>query len=406
MKSGLLPIKRDSRDFNFHWSFPGTHTQRFGTATLPQVFLVDAGLWQPDQNLPQAFTGIPDVPAIPEGCTDYEQTNLCVDEDKVLYDPMLIEAITHANANGGGDIRASLSAAIKVFGKKAYYIVTPAGVLDWFDAVRTAVWINQDEYRSVSVGSPWYEEWENIYPTSILSMPLNLADNITFHNWGVDGWTTIDGILYLRVKSWQGNVYGDKGFAYISREVFNAVMSQPGCAAFTISDTAPPKVVAMGFVNVFVQWFLTLLSIKNQVLLPTNLPTMETVTPNPDALLDWSLIVGAHHNVRALCDLGGLTYAQKEVLTACVRVESGFDINAEHKNKDNTGAVWSIDWGIVQINSWFHIGAGKDFPSVEYVLANPEACVRWMCQYYLTHGDLGAWSSFTSGDYKQWLGRV
>jgi len=132
---------------------------------------------------------------------------------------------------------------------------------------------------------------------------------------------------------------------------------------------------------------------------------------NPDALgAPWSDTVIAHHNVRALCDLEALSYDQKEVLTACVYVESAFRINATHQNTvieaDGTRKVTSTDFGIVQVNDYYHIGAGKDFPSTDYVLANPEICVRWMARYYKTHGNLNAWCSYTSGAYKRWLGKV
>ncbi len=132
---------------------------------------------------------------------------------------------------------------------------------------------------------------------------------------------------------------------------------------------------------------------------------------NPDALqAPWSDTVIAHHNVRAICDLEGLTFDQKEIMTACVYVESGFNINAKHVNTivetDGTRRVSSTDFGIVQINDYYHIGPSKDFPSVDYVLANPEICVRWMARYYKTHGNLNAWVSFTSNAYKKFLGKV
>lgn len=121
---------------------------------------------------------------------------------------------------------------------------------------------------------------------------------------------------------------------------------------------------------------------------------------------DWNTPERARHNVRALCDLGGLNHQQKEILTACVKEESGFLVNPKpNQNKDEHGKVWSTDWGIVQINDHFHIGPGKDFPSVDYVLTHPQVCVQWMINYYLSHGDLGAWVSYTSGAYKKHLPR-
>lgn len=128
---------------------------------------------------------------------------------------------------------------------------------------------------------------------------------------------------------------------------------------------------------------------------------------NPDVLLpDWSIIPAAHHNVRAICDLEGLDHEQKQILTACVYVESGFDINAVHYNKNGQGEITSTDFGIVQVNDYWHIGSGKDFPTVDYVMSHPEECVRWMARYYKQHGNLNAWVSFSAGLYQKYLGKV
>lgn len=77
-----------------------------------------------------------------------------------------------------------------------------------------------------------------------------------------------------------------------------------------------------------------------------------------------------------------------------------------HKNLREDGTIGSVDYGIVQVNSRFHIGPGLDFPSVEYVLANPEKCVAWMVVYYKQHGHLNAWCSFTSKAYLPFVGKV
>lgn len=119
---------------------------------------------------------------------------------------------------------------------------------------------------------------------------------------------------------------------------------------------------------------------------------------------DWDTPKRARHNVRAICDQEGLTLKQKDILTACVANESGFLVNPKpNQNKDKTGKVWSTDYGIVQVNDYFNIGKGKPFPSVKYVLENPEACVRWMARYYKKTGNLNLWASYTSGIYKRYL---
>lgn len=142
-----------------------------------------------------------------------------------------------------------------------------------------------------------------------------------------------------------------------------------------------------------------------------------TTAPDLDAILpNWHDQATARHNVRAICDLTGLTLEQKNILSACVYQESQFlNWHADstpviHPNyafhQDGTKYTASTDYGIVQVNDYWHIGGGKDFVSVDYVMSNPELCVRWMARYYKQHGHLNAWCSFTSGAYKQWLGRV
>lgn len=126
------------------------------------------------------------------------------------------------------------------------------------------------------------------------------------------------------------------------------------------------------------------------------------VVPNPDILApDWDTQQHAYHNVRVLCDLAGLTFEQKNIICACIYQESRFKIGIKHANVSN-GVVESTDYGICQINDYYHIGAGKDFPSAEYVLDNPDKAVAWMIQMY-QRGSIGQWVSYSSGAYRQWL---
>lgn len=112
--------------------------------------------------------------------------------------------------------------------------------------------------------------------------------------------------------------------------------------------------------------------------------------------LDFSTPKAAYHSTRVLCDEMGLTLEEKNTICACIFQESRFDNRAIGKNKKST------DWGIVQVNDFWHIGKGKQFPSVEYVVANPETCVRWMINC-LIQKNLEMWASYKSGAYKQWL---
>lgn len=145
-------------------------------------------------------------------------------------------------------------------------------------------------------------------------------------------------------------------------------------------------------------------------------PTVPPASAPEPEKLDWSTRQGAYHATRVLCDNSGLftaktilvngqLFAPKDIICACIFQESGFLKNPKpNQNIDEkTGKVWSTDYGIVQVNDYYHIGQGKDFPSVEYVLDNPEACVQWMINIYKRTIALQPWSSYSSGAYKKHL---
>jgi len=140
------------------------------------------------------------------------------------------------------------------------------------------------------------------------------------------------------------------------------------------------------------------------------LATMETTTTpvNPDVLLPWGNAADNRHNVRVLCDLAGMAFSDKNILCAVVGGESGWlnylpDGNpVKHENLGVNGSLLSTDWGICQINDYWHIGQGKDFPTAEYVMANPEAVVNWMITMY-KEGNIKDWDAYLSGNYKKYL---
>ena len=131
--------------------------------------------------------------------------------------------------------------------------------------------------------------------------------------------------------------------------------------------------------------------------------TLIFVPDTPDAgPLVWTDPASARHAVRVVCDLMGLTAQMKDILCACVEVESNFNPLAVHYNRDTEGNILSIDYGIAQINSYWNIGTDKPFPSSEYVLQNPQICIQFMCDMFL-QGHENLWCSYTSGLYNKYL---
>ncbi len=137
---------------------------------------------------------------------------------------------------------------------------------------------------------------------------------------------------------------------------------------------------------------------------PTVPPIVAPITPAPE-VLSFATPKQAWHATRVMCDRAGLTFAQKNILCACIYQESEFLVNPRpNKNIDpKTGALLSIDYGIVQVNDHYWIGAGKLFPSVDYVIKNPDRLVQWMIDYMKANGHLTRWSSYKTGVYKKWL---
>ena len=146
---------------------------------------------------------------------------------------------------------------------------------------------------------------------------------------------------------------------------------------------------------------------------PENTPPPPQPTPMPEEpKYKWDTVANAKHSVRVICDEEGLTVDQKNKLCATVGAESGWmsyylsgpkvGQPVKLENRMNNGVVWSTDFGICQINTHFWIGPGKEFPSVEYVLDNPEKCIRWMVRNWKA-GHSSWWVGFTSGNYKNYL---
>ncbi len=133
---------------------------------------------------------------------------------------------------------------------------------------------------------------------------------------------------------------------------------------------------------------------------PETPPTPAPVPPAPVAAPTylWDTPANARHSVRVICDEENLTVYSKNVITACIDVESQF-YNYLPNGKPTTHAnPGSTDWGICQVNDYWHIGPHKDFPSIAFVMAHPDVVVRWMV-HMMKQGHLNQWVSYSSGEY-------
>lgn len=234
MKSGTKPTPIDHRDFG--------HFQTFGAVippTFPPSYTTDAQLWQPNQEI-QNITPTFTTPPLEFGCTDFSTADSGSDLVGILLNPYNVDKITNANASGGAQVRTALTAGVTIGYFKAYFNVQPVN-LDFFDSVRLASISGVPEKRSVVIGSKWFSNpFETVDSTGILSIPNFSDPNFTWHCWKIAGWKTINDQVYLIGKSWQGSEYGDGGYCYFSRPLFNQLMSIGGSVAFSVTNATPP----------------------------------------------------------------------------------------------------------------------------------------------------------------------
>lgn len=240
IKGGAKPTKLDHRDYS-------AKSLKFGAATpFPPEYNTDAGLTMPDQ----------DAADLPYGCTDETTADLSTDLTLAIKDPLTVENITHANANGGADVRTALLAGKQLGWFTGIFNIQALDGQDFFDAMRDAMLSGGTEKRSVSVGTPWYAAFEKPDINGIVMAPVDFTRvSFTWHNWKICGWKTIGDQVYLVGKSWQGPNYANKGFAYFSRPLINNLMAVSGSAAFTATTGTLPAIQTI--TTTWLEWLMS-----------------------------------------------------------------------------------------------------------------------------------------------------
>lgn len=258
MKSGLLPLKPDGRDYSLLHTFcdhPLYGATVADPSTLPDNFSIYDGQTIPDQNLPDTRFD-PPVRPLPYGCTGETGAFACGIQDDELYRPDdLYDNTPPIGSAGGRDARAMLKTlqtrgprrADGTFGpaRGEYFNCYGAGKIDDFDAARIGLWINQFEKRGVIVGSWWY--WGSATNgDDSLWLPSFKTAEATLHLWLITGWRTLNGEHELECIPWLGETSGNHGLRYMKRDIYNRSMRQPWTGAFTIAKTTGATPVPVG----------------------------------------------------------------------------------------------------------------------------------------------------------------
>ncbi len=281
-----------------------------------------------------------------------------------------------------------MSAALADPATAYFFINSRTG--DWFDTVRTRIFQLYQKYGKViplSIGVNWYSDWDG---NGLI--PNQGKYLLGGHDTKIGGFKVLNGENVIVIQNSWGQGLGDGGLFYATREVFNKWFDVFG-AGYWVDDPNLEK----DNLNLFISILSGLKAIL-QTLVNSLKPSMKPVEPKPivpiDEVIpdpapkvekyDWSTKEAARHSVRLICDEENLSWDMKNRLDKTVEGESNFNPKAVGKINPNG----STDWGIAQWNDRLWIGNGKLFPSTDYVLTNPEHCIREMCrQFKLGHAN-------------------
>ena len=119
--------------------------------------------------------------------------------------------------------------------KQAYFQVD--GRYDMFDNIRTALYQNIKEERSIVVGAQWKQQWTDA-PKGVI--PKEVFDGGFGHAFKIFGQEIIEGEPYLVAQLSNSVHIGDGGIFYFPREVVNRELAPYG--AFMFKDVARESV--------------------------------------------------------------------------------------------------------------------------------------------------------------------
>lgn len=252
LPNSIRPTKIDPKDVKFSFE------RHFGAVTqFPDEYDADAHLTNHNQNADNR----------PTACTAYTITDIGTDQDKEEYSveyqlARTFEAMNVDSNQEGADARTAFKVPV-VFGllpkkvapdvhtlpqekatdgalwpasfdtktvKKPAYIPIQQGSFDWFDAIRNALLLGENEKRTVGMATRWSSDFSS----------SKLPDSPRVLYWGhmykVRGWKTLPGINvlnqepYLWLKTWEGV---DR---FMSRTLCNKLMGEWGSYAGTLRD--------------------------------------------------------------------------------------------------------------------------------------------------------------------------
>lgn len=217
-KGGLKKLPFDIRDSRYN------HEKVFGVSAEPM----------PDRYL------LPSTILDQDGtyhCTAYASCAIQESQEKIQFDPewfyKQIGFIAGKYSDYGYSLRDALLTGVKKgfkplvgmeidaekYKEGGFYWITGT---DLFLKVKQAMWRAKNELKTALGGTGWYDNW-TLSQNGIVKEGI---DFVGLHAVSIKGWDKIDGKEYLVIQNSYGTQYGNKGFFYFPKEVFNKTFTQ------------------------------------------------------------------------------------------------------------------------------------------------------------------------------------
>lgn len=267
---GLIPLKRDRRDWSFHKNFGATPLPQLADEYMLASTILDQNGWNECTGYMKAAIdesefGLPFSPAFNYAMEGVEDPPVTLDGYQ-MRDPFAVgcdygavglatgvpteQSVGFPTTAQPATWSAYLTAALP-YQHQGYMSI--AGPYDVFDSIRSAMSLQAAKKRAVGVGVMWYNEWTNA-PDGIIPATYSSQDGL--HAIKIAGWTRhkTDGTFinpatqeqYLAIQNSWNTTVGDKGFFYFSRAIANKEFSATSLGIYIFTDNAlqNPKTVS------------------------------------------------------------------------------------------------------------------------------------------------------------------
>lgn len=249
----LKPRKASSKDYSFHRSNKTLLKSRtLGAVQFPEQLIFASPILSQDQENCTAFSSV--------ATRANEIANGNFDPEQFWNDELSFAGVTTSQ---GFDIEVpAATGKLKGFSPvgnptlrqdspSAYFWVHASNGLDLFDSCRAAM-LSQN--RPLQGGVVWMNDWTNAQGGIINTNGTSVAGG---HCIKIAGWKAINGTTYMILQNSWGPTFGDLGFFYISRAIFNGSFNTFGI--YYWSDDPNQNIKTLGSIQALYQNVITLI---------------------------------------------------------------------------------------------------------------------------------------------------